>query len=133
MIRQQPVANLPGEDRRALALVLRHLGDHVVRGHPGLAAADGAGTNRPGFVVASENLADAAVGDLENARNIARSGAAVRQLDNALSGGVGQRPPVHEYAAELVHAAVAWNEKRRNDFVAGRRDVVGKNIFVAES
>lgn len=48
---EKPVPDLPGEDRGALALVVRDLGDHVRRRHPGLGAADGPGLDGARLVV----------------------------------------------------------------------------------
>ena len=55
----------------------------------------------------AQNFGDATVGDLEDAGDVARSGPAVRQLHNLLPRRVGQRPPVHVDAPQLIHAAVA--------------------------
>jgi len=59
----------------------------------------------------AENLGDAAIGDLEYAGYVAGAGAAVRQLHDLLPRRVGQRPPVHVDAPQLIHAAVPWNVK----------------------
>ena len=50
-LREQPVPDLPGEDARALALVVRHLVHHPGGRHAGLGAADGARLDRPGLVI----------------------------------------------------------------------------------
>ena len=50
-LREQPVPDLPGEDARALALVVRHLVHHPGGRHTGLGAANGARLNRPGLVI----------------------------------------------------------------------------------
>lgn len=55
----------------------------------------------------AENLGNASVADLKNPRDVARSRAAVCQLNDFLPGGVWQRPPVHVNAAELVNPAVS--------------------------
>ena len=48
---EEPVADLPGEDGGALALVVGDLGDDGRRGHAGLRAADRARLDRPGLIV----------------------------------------------------------------------------------
>lgn len=63
-LRQEPVADLPGEDRRTLPLVLRDLGDHLRSGDPRLAAAYGPGPYGAGLVISAQDLAHAAVGHL---------------------------------------------------------------------
>lgn len=59
----------------------------------------------------AEDLGDAAVGHLQDAGDVARSGSRVRQLHDLLSRGVWQGPPAHEHAAQLVHAAVPCNKR----------------------
>ena len=44
--------------------------------------------------------------DPELPRDVAGPHSVVRQLDDPLADDVGQRPPVDEHAAQLVHAAV---------------------------
>ena len=53
-----------------------------------------------------EDLGDASVADPELPGDVAGAHAVVRQLDDPLADDVGQRPPVDEHAAQLVHAAV---------------------------
>lgn len=48
---EQAVSDLPREDGRALALVEGNLAHDLGGGDAGLAAADGSGPDRPGFVV----------------------------------------------------------------------------------
>jgi hypothetical protein len=48
---QEPIANLPGEDRRALSLVVGDFVDHRRRRHPRLAAADRSRLDRTGLVI----------------------------------------------------------------------------------
>lgn len=55
---QQPVADLPGEDRRTLALELGDLVHHGLGRHPGLGAADGARLDRPRLVVPGDNASE---------------------------------------------------------------------------
>jgi len=61
IVSEQSVPDLPGEDRRTFALVLRNAVDHVRRRYAGFAAADRARSDRPALVVATEYLADAAI------------------------------------------------------------------------
>lgn len=105
---QQAVPDLPGEDAGALPLVGGDLGDDLGGGDPRLAAADGSRPYRARLVVAAEYLGHAAVGHLEDARDVAGTRARVRQLDDLLAGRVRQRPPADEHAAQLVDAAVTW-------------------------
>ena len=53
-----------------------------------------------------EDLGDASVADPELPGDVAGAHAVVRQLDDPLADDVGQRPPVDEDAAQLVHTAV---------------------------
>ncbi len=71
-----------------------------------LGASDGARLDGPGLVEPGEDLGDAAVTDEQLARDVAGPHAHHGQLDDAAPHVVGQRPPVHEHAAQLVHAAV---------------------------
>jgi hypothetical protein len=48
---EEPVPDLPGEDGRTLALVVRYALDDVVGRHAGLRPADGARPYRPRLVV----------------------------------------------------------------------------------
>ena len=105
--RQQSVANLPREDRRTLALVLRNLVDHFRRGDARFTSANHLGPDRAGLVVTRQDLADAAVGHLQDARDVAGTRAAVRQLDDALAGVVGQRSAVDVLTSQLVDAAMS--------------------------
>lgn len=104
---QQTVPYLPGEDARALRLVLGNLRNDRGRRDPRLAAPDGARFDRAGLVVPAQYLADAPVRHLQDAGDVAGPGARVGQLDNLLTGRVGQRAPIHVHTAELVDAAVA--------------------------
>ena len=52
--------------------------------------------------------------DPELPRDVARPHSVVRQLDDPLPHYVGQGTPVHEHAAQLVHAAVAYKRQRAN-------------------
>lgn len=72
-----------------------------------LAAADYAGTDASGLVIAVENLAHAPVRHLQLAADLARPSAALRQLDDQLPLVHGQRAPVDEGAAELIAPALA--------------------------
>lgn len=81
---------------------LRYLGGGDAR----LGSANGAGQDGSGLVVSGQDLGDAAVRHAELARYVARPDAELGQLDDAQPHRVGQRAPVHEHAAELVHLAV---------------------------
>ena len=59
----------------------------------------------------SEYLGDASIGDLEDPGDVAGPGALVRELHDLLPRGVGQGPPVHVDAAQLVNTAVACTQK----------------------
>lgn len=63
-LRQEPVADLPGEDRRTLPLVLRDLGDHLRSGDPRLAAAYRSRSYGASLIISTQDLAHAAVGHL---------------------------------------------------------------------
>ena len=84
-LRQQPVSDLPREDRRTLSLVLGDLMNNLWCGDSRLAATDGTGTDGPGLVVATEYLTDATVRHLQDAGDVARSRATVGQLHDALT------------------------------------------------
>lgn len=64
-LRQQPVADLPGEDRRTLPLVLRNFGDHLWSGDTGLTAAYRSRSYGASFIISAKDLAHAAVGHLD--------------------------------------------------------------------
>ena len=124
---QQSVADLPSKYARTLSLIVGHFIDDPRCGHSGLGASDGPGLYRPCLIVSgkedisyvsrvrfcphkpAQDLGYAAVGDLQDARDVAGPGAAVRQLHDLLPGGVGQRPAVDVDPAQLVHPAVPWN------------------------
>ena len=57
-------------------------------------------------ILPGEDLGDASVADPELPGDVAGAHAVVRQLDDPLADDVGQRTPVDEDAAQLVHAAV---------------------------
>jgi len=59
--RQETIAYFPGEDRRALAFVLRDAGDHLGCRYAWFTAANCAWTNGTRLVVSTEYLAHAAV------------------------------------------------------------------------
>lgn len=87
------------------------MGDGVDDGggrHARLTAADRARLDAARLVVAAQNLRHAAVRDLQDAGDVARPGAAVRQLDDSLPSRVRQGAPVHVDSAQLVHAAVTY-------------------------
>ena len=69
-----------------------------------LGAADRARLHRAGLVEPGEDLGDAAVGDEELPRDVAGPHSHHGELDDPAADIVGQRPPVHEDAAQLVHA-----------------------------
>lgn len=106
-VRQQPVPDLPGEDARVALLVVPDALHHGGGGDPGLAAADGPGQDGAGVVVAGQDLGHAAVGDAQLAADVAGPHAELRQLHDPQPHRVGQRPPVNEHPAELVHLPVA--------------------------
>lgn len=54
----------------------------------------------------SEDLGDAAVGDLQDPADVAGPCAGVRQLHDLLPRAVGQRPASYKHPAELVNTAV---------------------------
>lgn len=61
---QQPVSDFPGEDGRALPLVLGYLADHFWSCHSGFAATNGPGPDGAGLVIPAQNLTHTAVGHL---------------------------------------------------------------------
>jgi len=93
---EELVADLPGEDARVAVLVLADLGDDFGRGDARFGAADGAGQDGAGLLVAGEDLGDAAVGDLELAGDVAGPDAQVGHFDDAHADRVGQRAAVDE-------------------------------------
>lgn len=103
---QQAVADLPREDAGVSLLVIADVFDHGRRGDPGFAAADGSGQDGARFVVAGQDFADAAVRHPQLAADVAGPDAELSQLHDAQADGVGQRAPVDENAAQLVHLAV---------------------------
>lgn len=78
----------------------------------GLAPSDGPRPYGPCFVEAGEDLGDAAVGDEQLTGNVAGTDAQQRQLHDAATHAVGQGTSVHEDAAQLVHARLAWKRRR---------------------
>lgn len=54
----------------------------------------------------SEYFRDASIGDLEDARDVARPGTRVGQLDDLLSGRVRQRSAVDVNSTQLIDAAM---------------------------
>lgn len=64
LIVQQSVANFPGEDGGALALIVRNLGHHVRGGHPRLAAADRPRPYRARLIVSAQYLRHTTIGHL---------------------------------------------------------------------
>ena len=102
---EEVISDLPGEDARVLVLVLEDLLHHLRRRHLRLAAADRAGPHRARLVVPAEDFAHAAVGDEELARDLRRSYADVRQLDDPLPHIVRQRAAIHEDSSQLIHSA----------------------------
>lgn len=75
--------------------------------YPGLAAADGTGTNRAGLLVSAQDLGHAAVRDSQLSRDYAGSDAVVGHLHYLVSDVIGQGPPVDEHTAELVDPTLA--------------------------
>lgn len=67
------------------------------------------------LVEAGENLGHAAVRDEQLAGDVARAHAEQGQLDDAPSHVVGQRAPVDEDAAQLVHSRLACVSRERGD------------------
>lgn len=64
-LRQQPVADLPGEDWRTLPFVLRDFGDNLRSGDAGLAAAYRSRSDGASFIISAQDLAHAAIGHLD--------------------------------------------------------------------
>jgi len=58
---QQPVSDLPGKDRRTLALVHGNTADDIGRRHPRFTAADRSRSDGAALVIATKYLTDAAV------------------------------------------------------------------------
>ncbi|GIY21057.1 hypothetical protein CDAR_42161 [Caerostris darwini] len=104
--------NATSEYGWTLSFVFGYFGHHVRRGHTWLAAPYRSGFDGSRLIVPAQYLGDAAVGDLEDARDVARTGAAVRQFHDLLSRGIWQGPPVHVHAAQLVDTAVACKDKQ---------------------
>lgn len=103
---QQPVANLPGKDARVTLLVVPNVLDHVGGGDTGFAASDGPWQDGTCLVVASQDLAHAAVGYPKLPADVTRSDTQLRQLHDAQADGIGQGAAVDKYAAQLVHLSV---------------------------
>lgn len=86
----------------------------------------------------AEYFGHASVGHLEYAGYVARPGSRVRELDDFLSGRVGQRAPVDVHAAELVDATVTGRRtteqsRRALDHRSGRRRHVAVVRIVCEN
>lgn len=64
-IAELPVADLPAEDARVLALVLLDASLHIRGGYPGFAASYDARSYTASLLVAVENLADTTVADAQ--------------------------------------------------------------------
>lgn len=64
-LRQQSVADLPGENRRALPLVLRYLPHHLWSCYPRLAASDRSRSYGASLIVSAKDLTHAPVGHLD--------------------------------------------------------------------
>ena len=105
-VREQPVADLPREDARVLVLEALDVVHDPGRGDAGLGAADGAGKDGAGLVVAGEDLGHAAVADAELPRYIAGPDAELGELYDPHAHGVRKRSAVHEHPSQLVHFAV---------------------------
>lgn len=103
---QKTVPDFPGEDGRALALIVGDPVDDTGCRHSGLAPANRLRSDRAGFVVPAEDFADATVGHLQDARDVAWPCAGVSQLDDALSRGVRKGSPVDKHATELIDTGV---------------------------
>lgn len=54
----------------------------------------------------AQDLADTAIGHLQDARDVARTRSRMGQLDDLLARRVGQRTTADEHAAQLIDAAV---------------------------
>ena len=105
-LREELVPDLPGEDAGVLELEVADEVDDLGRGDAGLGAADGAGEDGAGLVVAGEDLGNAAVGDAELAGDVAGADAELGELDDADADVVGERPAVDEHPAQLVDLAI---------------------------
>ncbi len=102
----ESVSYLPGENRGTHAFIVGDFVNNVGGRHPGLAAPNGLRSHGAGLVVAAEDLGDAPVGDLQDARDVARARSRLCQLDDAVTSHVGQRSTVDECATQLVHSRV---------------------------
>lgn len=83
-------------------------------GDPRLAASDCPREDGAGLVVASQNLADAAVGHAQLPADVTGSNPELRQLHYPEPDGVGERPAVDENTTELVHLTEGrlWCQKQ---------------------
>jgi hypothetical protein len=117
-VREEPVADLPGEDSGVLLLQVLDVGHHFGGGDARLGAADGAGEDGAGLVVPGQDLGHATVGDAQLPGDVAGADAHLGQLDDPEADGVGQGAAVDEDAAELVDLPVLldlalWNRIAR--------------------
>lgn len=102
LLGHKSIAYLPGEYRRALSLEHGNFSHNFRRRNARLRASDRARPNCARLEVPAEDLTDASVGHLQNARNIARTSAAIRQLDDLQPYVVRQWTAVDVCAAQLV-------------------------------
>lgn len=98
-IAELPVADLPAEDARVLALVLLDASLHIRSGYPGFAAPYHSRPYAARLLVAVEDLADAAVADAQLSADNAGADPRGRHLHDLQADVVGQRAAVDEHAA----------------------------------
>lgn len=103
----EPVSDLPRKHAGIVLFIVVDLFLDVRRGYLRLGPADDAGPDGAGLLVPVEDLGDAAVGHAELPRDHAGAHARRRHLHDLEADVVGQRPPVDEHAAQLVHAALS--------------------------
>ena len=103
---EESIPYFPREYGWTFALVVGNPLNNVRSGHSRLAPADRSWLDAARLVIAAEYLTHASVRDLKHSANVARSGALMRELDNLLTGRVGQWTTVDEDAAKLVHSTM---------------------------
>ena len=117
----QSFLNLPCEHSRILTLKIGDSLDYSGRRYFWLGAADHARFYRASLIVSTEYFAHTAVWHSELSRYVARPHALLSQFHNTLSDQIGQRPPIHEYATQLVYPTMTFDINKRHILIKTRK------------